>query len=387
MNQKQKSKIALFFSGLNEKYNENSDYFLYVEFELTSGIKKYNGKITTKNDEYILSFVGKKTYNSFKETLSELIETILKYDKAIVSYHERGLCTEIVIDDKNIKLNKKESENKLQNSSLLKEKEYNISLHKAKYLLFELGFTSSDGKLKNDMIRKYNQTDRFVGLVGDMFEGMDNINIVDCACGKSYLSFVLNYWLWEEKRIKSHFTGLDISEQVINESRKIAKNLNYSNMKFIQTDLSLLDDDSLNQKTSPDAVISLHACDTATDMAIGYGIRNNAKNIICAPCCHKELLEDYHNNIIDPLVKHGIIRARFNDLLTDSLRMLKLEACGYKVSCVEFCSPIDTPKNLLIKAKKTAYSNKKAEDDYRDMLREFNVFPSIEIYSKKLDKF
>ena len=139
---------------------------------------------------------------------------------------------------------------------------------------------------------------------------MEHAKIVDCACGKSYLSFVLNYWLWEEKRIKAHFTGLDISEKVISESRKTAQELNYTNMEFIQADLSELADD-----VRPDAVISLHACDTATDMALGYAIRNNAKNIICVPCCHKELLDQICNDRLSPLFRHCLLYTSFLRLL------------------------------------------------------------------------
>lgn len=376
----QKGKINLFLGGLFEKYRQNPDYFVDFGFSVFSGTKEFKGKIKPAETGFTVSFAGDVLCKDEDEAADRVCALVIEYDRAIIFYEERGLRSEIEADDRNVKVSKKEIKQTPVKETNLKEKEYNISLHKAKDLLFELGYTTAEGKLRNDMIRKYNQTDRFIDLIGEMFDGREKLRIVDCACGKSYLSFVLNYWLWQEKRIRAEFTGIDISEQVIAESRKKAEHLGYSNMKFIQKDLSKIDDCELE---APDAVISLHACDTATDMAMGYGIRNGAKNIICVPCCHKELLEKYQSPTVEPLVKHGIFRARFNAILTDSLRVLKLEACGYKVSCVEYCSPLDTPKNLLIKAQKISDGNREAEQEYRRMLKEFNVFPAIEIYSNK----
>lgn len=255
-----------------------------------------------------------------------------------------------------------------------------MNLGKATPLLKRLGFMTEEGKIKNDMIRKYNQTDRFIDLIEDLFDGQNNINIIDCACGKSYLSFILNYYLWEERHIKAFFTGIDIKQNVIDESNKIATDLGYRNMNFLCEDLRSYDG------VSPDIVISLHACDTATDMALGFAVRNKAKSIICVPCCHKELLDQYELRTLEPMLRHGIFRNRLNDILTDGLRCLKLEACGYKVSCVEYCSPLDTPKNLLIKAVKISNRDEKAEMAYYQLLEYLHVRPSIEYYSVKPQK-
>lgn len=384
MNHKQKSKIEFFLDGLEEKYNKGKDYFIGIEFLLSSGRKEYKGNIYLNDKKFIFSFSGKKDFDTFEEAKNYLIPIIMQYDKAEILYKERGITTIIAADDKNVKLSKTENKEIEADTSQLKDKNYNISLHKAKELLFALGYTTEDGKLKNDKIRKYNQTDRFIELIKPLFTEDKKLTIVDCACGKSYLSFVLNYWLWQEKRIKANFIGLDISENVIEESKKTAEKLKYSNMQFIQTDLSQLENSKMDKDIIPDTVISLHACDTATDMALGYAIRNNAKNIICVPCCHKELLDKYKNETIDTLTQnHGIMKARFNSLMTDCIRMLKLEACGYDVSCVEYCSPLDTPKNLLIKAIKTREGNSEKRKEYYDTLKNFGVFPAIEIYARK----
>lgn len=112
------------------------------------------------------------------------------------------------------------------------------------------------------------------------------------------------------------------------------------------------------------AVISLHACDIATDLALATAIRARAKYIACVPCCHKELLDQYRLPGLEPLTKFGVFKARFNDVLTDSMRALKLEAEGYKVSVAEYISPLDTPKNLLIRAVRTGKVNARARQEY-----------------------
>ena len=375
MNQQQKPKIELFFNGFCERYRNGADYFVQVSFDLISGRKSYSGSIGRAESCFEYRFSGKRNADTIDVALSYLLEDLMKYDSATVCYKERGLTTELIADGRNVKVLKREEVNELV-APAPSSKEYQIDLRKASKLMTALGYCDKDGKLRNDMIRKYNQTNHILSLVSDLFEGKNNITIVDCACGKSYLSFVLNYYLWEEKRIRARFIGIDISPKVIEASKKIAQDLGYSNMEFICEDLRAYESDF-----HPDVVMSLHACDTATDMALGYAIRHKAESIICIPCCHKELLKQYKIEEFEPITSHGIFRARLNDLITDGLRAMKLEGEGYDVHCVEFCSPIDTPKNLLISAKKVAKENRAAQDRYYRLLSEWNVRPSVEYYS------
>ena len=153
-------------------------------------------------------------------------------------------------------------------------------------MLKEIGILTAQGKLKNDMVRKYNQIDHYVELVAPMFEKeTEEILLLDCACGKSYLSFVMNYYLRDVLKKRCRIIGIDYNQHVVEESAKMAKRLGYHNMQFIQADL---------RKYEPPehvtAVISLHACDIATDLALGTAIKAKAKYIACVPCCHKELL-------------------------------------------------------------------------------------------------
>lgn len=376
MNQQQKSKIELFLGGFSERYRTAREYFVEITFEFTSGRKVYRGTISENGESLQYRFSGTRNIADLSEGLQFLLEDLLKYDTAIIRYKERGLTTELIADGKNVRIVKREEVNEIAPTPVKKGGEYQIDLRKASKLMTALGYCDKDGKLRNDMVRKYNQTNHILSLISPLFEGKNDLAIVDCACGKSYLSFVLNYYLWEEKRIRAHFVGIDISENVINSSKEIAKTLGYTNMEFICEDLRTYESDF-----HPDVVISLHACDTATDMALGYAIRHRAESIVCVPCCHKELIKQYKIEEFEPITAHGVFKTRLNDVITDGLRALKLESEGYDVHCVEFCSPIDTPKNLLISGKKVAKENRLAKEKYYQLLSAWNVRPSIEYYA------
>ena len=279
----------------------------------------------------------------------------------------------------------KTTPNKTVNNPLLSnDREYCIRVDKASELLKEIGILTAEGKIKNDMIRKYNQIDHYVELVAPMFQKDDSeeILLLDCACGKSYLSFVMNYYLREALHRRCRVIGIDINEHVISESKKMAKRLGYHNMEFIQADLN-----TYQPPKNVTAVISLHACDIATDLALGTAIRAKAKYIACVPCCHKELLEQYRLPELDALTRHGVFKARFNDVLTDSMRALKLEAEGYKVSVVEYISPLDTPKNLLIRATYTGSKNTRSEAEYNAVRRALGTYSELDRQCDQMNTF
>ena len=217
-------------------------------------------------------------------------------------------------------------------------------------LLREIGILGSNNKVKNNMIRKYNQIDHFVELIDDIIKELykknDSITVLDCGCGKSYLLFVLNYYIKEVLKKPCYFIGLDYSDSVIKASKKTASNLGYKNMEFKVTDIK-----NYIPQRKIHLVISLHACNTATDEAIAFAINNNVGAMVAVPCCQQEILSQYSFMPFDSIIKHGVLKARMADILTDGIRALLLEALGYKVSVVEYVSPIDTPKNLMIREK------------------------------------
>ncbi len=150
-------------------------------------------------------------------------------------------------------------------------------------------------------------------------------------------------------------------------------------MTFVQADL-----ESYTPPERITAVISLHACDTATDMAMGLGIRCGAEIIVCVPCCHKDILKQYSYPPFSAVTKHGILKARLADTLTDGLRAAYLEGKGYKVSMIEYISPLETPKNIMIRAVYTGADGSASMEEYDSLKRMLNVKPAIERYSELL---
>mgnify|MGYP005767507485 FL=1 len=366
------AKLRLLLSGIAARLDKNRDYFVQADCTFTSGKKKFPAKLTRAEENYVLRFQGSTRPADADSFCAFFIEQAEKFDESMLVYTERSTVVALSVTARGVQMKQAEREATAEEKSaaanplLDSGRQYLIRVDQAAALLREIGIQTAEGKLKNDMIRKYNQIDHYVELVAPMFEKDDSEEIVllDCACGKSYLSFVMNYYLHEVLRRRCRVIGVDINEHVIEESRAMAKRLGYHNMVFQCADLR-----TYQPPKNVTAVISLHACDIATDLALSTAIRARAKYIACVPCCHKELLDQYTLPGLEPLTKFGVFKARFNDVLTDSMRALKLEAEGYKVSVVEYIAPLDTPKNLLIRAVRTGQDNLRARQEYNAVRR------------------
>ncbi|MBP3360983.1 MAG: SAM-dependent methyltransferase [Clostridia bacterium] len=382
MNKKSVDKAMLFFSGLWSRMKENSDYFENIKITLRSGTREYFARFTYERGEIYRDYLGERKkcsdYNSLPEILRE-------YDSALISYNERG--TEILIeaDDKNVRMKNREKQTEPARLSTVKSgREYLLSPGKAAPLLRELGILAENGKIKNDKVRKYNQIDYFLELADGILKDVTpdrELLVLDCACGKSYLSFAMNCYFTEVKRRKCRFIGVDVSPEVIKASERTAKNLNYKNMTFVCSDLA-----EYMPHTPPDLVISLHACDTLTDMALAFGIRSRASAVMSVPCCHKDILKQYSYEPFSMVTKHGILKARLADTLTDALRAAYLEASGYEVSLIEYISPLETPKNIMIRAVYTGKRSEEAAQNYKALKEMIHVSPAIEKFGKKIQE-
>ena len=354
------SKLSFYLQMLKARYG-NGEYFIEMNISFKSGTKQFPASVKKDGEKLVLSFSGTKKEFDWKE-----IENIAKdYDAMTLIYKERGTDAIITADDRNVTLKYDDIAPIEKNTTAtVGERQYLIAPPKANALLKEIGIMG--------------QIDHFVELIADYLKKLDGkIEVLDCACGKSYLSFALNYYLKDVLKKDCHVTGVDYSEIVIEASRKSAKNLGYNNMTFVKADLT-----TYTPERKPDVVISLHACDIATDMAIGAAINAGAKAIFAVPCCHKELLSQYSYEPFAPLLKHGIFKARQADLLTDSLRCLLLEASGYSVTAQEYISPVETPKNLLIKAFKDGKNAKKATKEYYELKKMLGITPKLETLIK-----
>lgn len=381
MNGALEKKLESVLSNIVVKLEENIDFFkaLDIEFISKNGTSS-KAEIRLINDKLIFKLGKFKQELQPKELIWLFFQQGKCFDDCTVNYVERGTNITIWTEKNNVKI--KYNEAQLQESiphddvTARSNREYLVKVGEADVLLREIGIISAQGKVKNDMIRKYNQIDRFVelteGIIKQLAEGKESITVLDCACGKSYLSFVLNYYIKEKLKKNCYFIGLDISEQVIASSKNMAANLGYKNMEFLQMNIQ----NYMPTKTI-DLVISLHGCDIATDMAIAAGIRYNAEAVVVIPCCQREILNQYEYQPFNDITKHGILKARLADVLTDGVRGIILEAMGYDVSIVEYISPLDSPKNLMIRAIKQGGKNRKAYDSYLELKASLGIEPTL----------
>ncbi len=390
MNNQNVQKFALFLTGISQRLTDNFDFFKKITADYKSGTKTYPAVISAENGKLQLKFNGVTETLEIGWLAARLSKLAVSYDSVAFVYEERGTTIFIEADNKNVKMstrqNAKENTAGPHNEvSQVGNRDYYIKLGHADELLKEIGILSSDGKVKNDMIRKYNQIDHFVELIHDLLEELaqkkDSITVLDCACGKSYLTFVLNYYIREVMKKPCYFIGLDYSDIVIEASKKMAQNLHYQNMEFKVTDIR-----DYHARRDIDLVISLHACDTATDEAMALAVNNHVGAMVMVPCCHRELLSQLDYKPFEHVFKYGILKARISDALTDGLRGMLLEALGYKVSLVEYISPLETPKNLMIRAEKAGKQSAAAMEEYKRLKELLNVNPTLEkLIAKKLE--
>ncbi|MGL5979183.1 MAG: class I SAM-dependent methyltransferase [Erysipelotrichaceae bacterium] len=210
----------------------------------------------------------------------------------------------------------------------------------------DLGIFSEDGKIHTSHYDKFKQINRFVEMIEDALDdSITHLNIIDFGCGKSYLTFILYYYLTEVKNISVEMIGLDLKKDVIENCDEIAKKYGYEHLHFALGDIA-----GYQAPFAVDMVISLHACDTATDHALFNAIRWNAKMIFSVPCCQHEFNATYESKSQPLYHKYGLIKERMAALTTDALRGALLEDEGYRVQMLEFIELAHSPKNILIRA-------------------------------------
>lgn len=194
------------------------------------------------------------------------------------------------------------------------------------------------------------------------------INIVDFGCGKSYLTFALYYYLKKLLNLNVNIIGLDLKKDAINLCNNLAEELDYKGLQFINKDIRDFED-----LDKVDMVVTLHACNTATDEALIKAVSWDADIILSVPCYQHELLDKIENKTMAPMLKHGIIKERLSSLITDSLRGNVLEILGYNTQLVEFIDMENTPKNIMIRAVKSKVSKKIDRSEYLEFKKAWNI--------------
>lgn len=240
----------------------------------------------------------------------------------------------------------------LQRLSHDRTKQYILPEGQPVDFLVELGVQSPDGRITKARYDKFRQINRYLEFIEDILDKLPTdrcIRIIDFGCGKSYLTFAMYYYLHQLQGKDIQVTGLDLKEDVIRHCGELARKLHYEGLEFRQGDISGFQD-----ADRVDMVVSLHACDKATDYALEKAVKWGASVIMAVPCCQHELNGQIHCDILRPVLKYGVIKERMAALITDALRADLLEQNGYDTQILEFIDMEHTPKNLMIRAVKTS---------------------------------
>ena len=235
-----------------------------------------------------------------------------------------------------------------------RKKHYILEEGKAVPFLQDLGVMTKDGKIVASRYDKFRQINRFLEFIEDILPELDKgreLTILDFGCGKSYLTFAMYYYLHELKEYDIRIIGLDLKKDVIRHCNELSEKYGYEKLRFLEGDIA--DYTGVNKV---DMVVTLHACDTATDYALAKAVGWDAKVILSVPCCQHELNRQIKNEILEPILKYGLLKERMAALITDGLRAQYLEREGYEAQILEFIDMEHTPKNILIRAVKKRHA-------------------------------
>lgn len=341
-----------------------------------------NLKENNKNKFYqIEKFTDKQVFHEnikINEISDKVGELIFGNYKQMTAWSNNEIFDLKISKKGKIFLGKKKNDNsKIVAKGHNKEKNYILKEGMIIELLIDLGVFTKEGKVVNSKYDKYKQINRFIEIIDDEIKKNDykELTILDFGCGKSYLTFVLYYYFVKIKNINVKMIGLDLKEDVIKKCNDIAKRYNYENLHFELGDIN-----GFKYNNKVDMVITLHACDTATDYALYNAIKWNSKMIFSVPCCQHEFNSQMKANELSILTKYGIVQERVAALMTDSVRANLLECVGYKTQLLEFIDIAHSPKNILIRASKNNISKEKKEkslNEVNNLIRTFNFNPTL----------
>ncbi|RHO85890.1 SAM-dependent methyltransferase [Ruminococcus sp. AF41-9] len=246
--------------------------------------------------------------------------------------------------------------------------------------LTDLGVMTEKGKIITSRYDKFRQINRFLEFIEDILPRLAKdreVTILDFGCGKSYLTFAMYYYLKELKGYDVNIIGLDLKTDVIEKCNGLARKYGYEKLHFYQGDIA-----DYEGVSAVDMVVTLHACDTATDFALAKAVEWGAQVILSVPCCQHEVNKQIRNELLEPVLHYGILKERMSALITDAVRANLLESKGYETQILEFIDMEHTPKNLLIRAVKkgkTAQAENTAKTTRLDeMIKELNIHPTLE---------
>lgn len=257
-----------------------------------------------------------------------------------------------------------------------RKKHYVLEEGTAVPFLVELGVMTSDGTVIKSRYDKFRQINRFLEFIEEILPRLDQTKenvIIDFGCGKSYLTFAMYYYLKCLKGYPIRIVGLDLKKDVVEFCNRLSEKFGFENLEFLCGDIA-----GYEGVSHVDMVVTLHACDTATDYAIAKAVQWNAKVILSVPCCQHELNRQIENDCLEPILHYGLIKERISALLTDGIRAELLEQAGYKTQVLEFIDMEHTPKNIMIRALKQGKKEAaKREQKLESLMEELHVSPTL----------
>ncbi|MCI8484238.1 MAG: SAM-dependent methyltransferase [Lachnospiraceae bacterium] len=316
-----------------------------------------------------------KNYSQ-KEAVAEVMEWMEEYRQLALS-SQIGQANVLVSKKGKITIKEKAGSFCVKETDLShnRKKNYILDPEKQVGFLVDLGVQTQEGKIVRTRYDKFRQINRFLEFIEDILPQLPKdreVTILDFGCGKSYLTFAMYHYLKELKGYQVHIIGLDLKEDVIAECSRLAQKYEYERLDFYVGDIA-----AYEGLEEVDMVVTLHACDTATDYALDKAINWNAKVILSVPCCQHELNGQMKNELLAPVFQYGLIRERMAALFTDALRAQILESKGYQVQILEFIDMEHTPKNILIRAVKKG--KEKESKGYRDVMEFLQVSPALAV--------
>ena len=354
----QKNLIDLKISGLKKK-NE----------ELPVKIKVRPVAMKDKIEYQVSEFIGRKVFhkNYKKDELKKKITDWMQEDYKQAQFTMTDATAQILSGkhSQTVKYKKCKEVRVQRDLSHNRTKRYILPEGTPVGFLIDLGVMTKEGKIVRQKYDKYRQINRFLEFVEDILPQLSKEReqtIIDFGCGKSYLTFAMYYYLKELKGYDIRIIGLDLKEDVIAHCNELKDKYGYGKLSFLVGDIA-----SYTDVDAVDMVVTLHACDTATDYALAKAVQWGAKVILSVPCCQHEANRMMENELLQPVLQYGILKERMAAIMTDAVRANLLTAKGYDTQILEFIDMEHTPKNLLIRAVYTGKDSENAAEALKNM--------------------
>ena len=309
-------------------------------------------------------FRGKQAFHENVRAEEAVVKTgeLMQLFKQMQIETKKFSCTVLISKKGKITIKKKAVSGKVKEVDLSHNRSKKYILQEGTQVMFlqDLGVMTADGKIVRTRFDKFRQINRFLEFIEDILPKLPSdreVTILDFGCGKSYLTFAMYYYLHELKKYDVRIIGLDLKTDVIRKCNELSEKYGYEKLRFLEGNIA-----DYTGVDEVDMVVTLHACDTATDFALAKAVGWKAKVILSVPCCQHEMNEQIQNEILHPALKYGLIKERMAALFTDALRAEYLEREGYDTQILEFIDMEHTPKNILIRAVRTGRAHENGEE-------------------------